>query len=192
MLNKINPNYLTAFGLTLVPFMVTAQQMGGIGGLAICLLLLLFREGTDIADGQLARRTNHITVFGQLFDPMVDSLSRGALFMGFLASGWMPLWMALIIFARDIGVWFVRALAASHGIVMAARPSGKYIKAVPQATAQIATVHGYLLVECKVNVPVEEVSWWLLFVATACTATTAFDYIYAGFSQIKTKTGRIF
>lgn len=185
MLYKINPNYLTGFGLTIVPFMIVAQQIGGIGGLSICLALLVLREVTDIADGRLARHTNQITTFGKLFDPLVDSLARFLLFLGFMASGWMPLWMVAIIFSRDIIVAYTRVFAASYGIVMAARPSGKYIKAIPQAVAQIVTVLGYLLVECGLKLPIESVSWTLLFIATVATASTAFDYIYAAWIQIK-------
>jgi len=187
LLHKINPNYLTGFGLTIVPFMIVAQQIGGIDGLGICLTLLVLREATDIADGQLARYTNQITTFGKLFDPLVDSLARYLLFLGFMASGWMPLWMAAIIFSRDIVVAYTRVFAASYGIVMAARSSGKYIKAIPQAVAQITTVLGYLLVECGLKLPIENISWVLLFIATVATASTAFDYIYAAWTQIRNK-----
>ena len=186
-LKRFNPNYMTGLGLTLVPFIIITQQMAGIIGLSLCLLFLSLRETTDILDGWLARFTNQVSNFGKLFDPLVDSLARTSVFIAFLASGWMPLWMVLLIFARDITVGYIRAFSASHGIVIAARPSGKYIKAIPQAVAQIGTVLGYLLVECGIGLPVEIISWWLLFLATACTFSTLFDYLYAAATQIKAK-----
>lgn len=187
MLKKINPNYLTGLGLTLVPFIIVTQQLAGIVGLSLCLFLLSLRETTDILDGWMARFTDQVSNFGKLFDPLVDSLARTSVFVAFLASGWMPLWMVLLIFARDITVAYTRALAATYGIVIAARPSGKYIKAVPQAIAQMGVVLGYLLVACGVNLPMETIAWWLLFIATACTFPTAFDYMFAAAAQIKAK-----
>jgi len=184
MFRKINPNYLTGFGLTLVPFMVIAHQIDGIEGLTVCLALLLLREGADIADGLIARRAKMVTDLGKLIDPLFDSIAKITLFFSFAASGWMDIWMLAIICLRDLFIAYVRAFLTTKGIVLAARSSGKYLHALPQSLAQILIIFGYLLVELGVSLPMEEISWTLLFIATMCTATTIFDYLYAAYAQI--------
>ena len=57
----------------------------------------------------------------------LDRSLRGA-----LPAGFMPLWMLLVLFYRDILVAYMRSMAAARGVVIAARTSGK-IKAIIQA-----------------------------------------------------------
>lgn len=56
---------------------------------------------TDFLDGQIARRTNSVSRVGQLLDPMVDRLLMICAVIGLLVNGRLPLWIFVIVVARD-------------------------------------------------------------------------------------------
>lgn len=57
---------------------------------------------TDFLDGLVARKTNSVTRLGQFLDPLVDRLLVLAAVIGLLIVGRLPLWIVLIIIARDL------------------------------------------------------------------------------------------
>ena len=94
----------------------------------------VFIELSDMFDGMIARARNEVTDFGKVFDPVADSVSRQTVFISFMVTGIIPLWLYLIFFYRDAFMQLMRIICASSGVVLAARRSGK-LKAVLQAIA---------------------------------------------------------
>ena len=189
------PNAITASRLVLAPLalfgLVMASPEGvdlgtptelSAGWLALVLVALVLAEISDGIDGAVARRTGSTSDVGKLLDPLADSIFRFFVFLGFYAAGWIPLWMVTVFFVRDLVVAYLRVFAALEQVVLAARRSGK-IKAVVQATAQIASVV-FAIVESMgwserflgFRIPVETACFGLVFVATAVTAWSAVDY----------------
>ncbi len=182
-MRRISPNALSLLRLLLTPIILVLQQQGTRQGLTAALIVLLIAEFTDLVDGWLARRTGQISDLGKLLDPLADSIMRLLIFLGFLASGWMPLWMVAIIFARDIIISYLRTYASTRGIVLAARWSGK-TKAWFQAIAQIGTILGWKLALDGVKLPFAQISWSLLFLATLVTALSVLDYLYVTVNKL--------
>lgn len=185
---RTTPNAITASRIVMAPLTLWAHQLGSMGGeirpmfLGLCLLGLIAAEVTDVMDGIVARRTGEVSAIGKLLDPLSDSIFRMFVFLGFLTAGWMPLWMMAIFFARDILVAYLRVFSGLQNIVLAARISGK-VKAVGQATAQIAIVILFLLDYYAVSqnlfgfaLPMAQLSFWLCFAAAAITVWSAYDY----------------
>lgn len=110
----------------------------------IALCLMLACEFSDWLDGYLARRMKWVSSSGKVLDPMADSLYRISVFAAIVANGWMPLWMLLIMAARDLGMSEVRLLAQRSQITLAARSSGKF-KAAIQGVAQFVIVLMYAI-----------------------------------------------
>ena len=184
---RTTPNAITASRIVLAPLTLAAHQLGSSdvispGWLGLCLLGLVIAEITDVMDGIVARRIGEVSAVGKLLDPLSDSIFRMFVFLGFVASGWMPLWMMCVFFARDILVAYLRVFSGLQNIVLAARISGK-VKAVVQATAQIALVILYLFDHWQLSdtwlgfaLPMEQVGWWLCFIAAGVTVWSAYDY----------------
>jgi CDP-diacylglycerol--glycerol-3-phosphate 3-phosphatidyltransferase len=135
------PNLLTLSRLILAPaflfaFLVPAH--GGIGGTAtgqwLALALVVYFELTDMVDGAVARHLAQTSQLGKILDPLADSISRFTVFLGFLVEGFASPWAIACIFYRDAIVSTIRVLAASQGVIVSARWSGK-LKAVVQGTA---------------------------------------------------------
>ncbi|HMV67050.1 MAG TPA: CDP-alcohol phosphatidyltransferase family protein [Myxococcota bacterium] len=179
----IHPNVITAARLPLAPLAVAALLWGGIGGTLLAAGLSLLLEITDLADGWIARRYKVESDFGKLFDPFADAFCRFTLFLGIYAIGHADLWMILVIFYRDSTIAFLRSIAATRNIVIAARQSGK-LKAVIQG---VGTQVCYLALVLGALLPGQawlgEVPWWTMLLITLATAASLVDYM-AGSREI--------
>lgn len=136
----------------------------------VVLVLAIISEISDVLDGALARKLGQASGFGQALDPLCDSLYRLTVFMAFAAAGWMPLWLVFPFLFRDIIVSYARIMAASRGVSIGARLSGK-IKAVIQGAAQIGVVIAHML-----GLP-NMVSIVLVGLAAVMTLYSLYDYV---------------
>src|SRR4030095_6456154 len=81
--------------------------------------LFLLTSLSDVLDGWLARRGNHVTAFGRIADPFVDKvLVLGT--MVFLAvmpwsREWFPAWIVVVVLAREFLVTALRGYIESQG-----------------------------------------------------------------------------
>lgn len=173
------PNLITitrVFAVLPVIWLVHAgAETGHSHYLWFALGLMLICEISDWLDGQLARRMNWVSSSGKVLDPMADSLYRISVFVAIVANGWMPLWMLLIMAARDLGMSEVRLMAQRARITLAARPSGK-IKAAVQGVAQFAIVLMYAIGGGAISEYMSFVINALLYIATAVTLWSVVDY----------------
>jgi len=84
---------------------------------------------SDVLDGWLARRGNHITAFGRIADPFVDKVMVLGV-MIYLAvcpwsQAWFPAWVVVVILAREFLVTGIRGYVESMGAQFPADAFGK-------------------------------------------------------------------
>jgi CDP-diacylglycerol--glycerol-3-phosphate 3-phosphatidyltransferase len=74
---------------------------------------------SDVLDGWLARRGNHVTAFGRIADPFVDKvLVLGAMvFLSVLGWSrvWFPAWIVVVVLARELLITALRGYVESRG-----------------------------------------------------------------------------
>lgn len=67
---------------------------------------------TDWMDGQIARRTQTVSWFGKLLDPVCDRCLLFCGVLGLVIIGELPVWVAVLVIGRDCylawGMWLVR------------------------------------------------------------------------------------
>ncbi|ATZ16943.1 CDP-diacylglycerol--glycerol-3-phosphate 3-phosphatidyltransferase [Williamsoniiplasma luminosum] len=135
------PNRITVFRLILVPFITILMLLGfylkaetlliGNNSYQISIFYLvagiLFILGSlsDFLDGYLARKNNQVTDFGKFFDPIADKLLVNTTLILFAWTGMLPVWIALILIARDIFVDFIRMILSKKQVTLAAGIWGK-------------------------------------------------------------------
>lgn len=73
---------------------------------------------TDWLDGYLAKKLNQATVLGAFLDPMADKVMIGALTIGLVAKGLMPIELACVILGRDLAL-----IAASFALRAIEKPA---------------------------------------------------------------------
>jgi len=106
------PNLLSLFRLLLIPvflvLLVNRQYLPA-------LLVLVVSSLTDFVDGYVARHFNQVSRVGQLLDPAADRLFIFSTLIGLAWTGFIPWWLAGMIFAREFLLLIVGVILANHG-----------------------------------------------------------------------------
>jgi CDP-diacylglycerol--glycerol-3-phosphate 3-phosphatidyltransferase len=134
---------------------------------------------TDFLDGKLARAMGEVSTLGKYLDPFSDKISNMTIFMCFIATGYAPVWMVALIYFRESSVETLRTLAASEGLVMPARRSGKW-KTALQGIGIVAILLG-AIEPVRALVPGLNDIWHIfptivMGVITAITIISGIDY----------------
>ena len=92
-------NIITFVRLLMIPayFIVLLQ-----GHNLAAAVLFAAAAATDFLDGQVARRTHTVSRVGQLLDPVVDRLLMIFGVLGVFIVGRIPLWIIVLVLARDL------------------------------------------------------------------------------------------
>ena len=80
---------------------------------------------TDFLDGYLARKYNWVTDFGKFWDPVADKVLINSVLICFAFHCFIPVWIPVIMIARDVIVDAQRMVVAKKNIVVAANIWGK-------------------------------------------------------------------
>jgi CDP-diacylglycerol--glycerol-3-phosphate 3-phosphatidyltransferase len=174
------PNALTMFRLAVVPlFAVLLLSEGGLDDDRRIWATLFFTGAiiTDRYDGMIARRTNQVTEFGKLADPIADKALTGTALLGLSVLGLLPWWVTVVILFREVGVTLLRFWVIRHGVIAASR--GGKAKTVLQALAiglYILPLSGFLA----------SARWWVMAAALVLTVITGIDYVYRALTLRRT------
>lgn len=167
------PNRLTLLRIVLVPvFMTFLLIPAGRWRLLAALACFAVASLTDLIDGKLARRSNQVTNFGKLMDPLADKLLVSAALVVFVQLGLTNAWIAMIVIAREFLVTSLRLVAAGNGTVLAANYWGK-VKTASQmiAVCVVLALGGLGLPALAGSV--------LLWIAAALTVVSGIQYVMA-------------
>ncbi len=120
------PNSITLARLFLTVIYVAAASITGNAAAWIALAAFVIAAATDWLDGYLARKLNLVTALGKLLDPLVDKILVCAAFVHLSLEHLCPMWVTILIIAREFLVTGLRQIAVERGIVMAADRWGKW------------------------------------------------------------------
>ena len=149
---------------------------------SLALIMVLGFMLTDFLDGKLARKMGEVSTLGKYLDPFSDKISNMTIFMCFIATGYAPVWMVALIYFRESSVETLRTLAASEGLIMPARRSGKW-KTALQGIGIVAILLG-AIDPVRVLIPGFDSIWdvfpmTVMGVITAITIISGIDYFVA-------------
>lgn len=119
------PNKLTILRIVLTFVFILFLFTNGLFGKIVAFLLFAFASITDVLDGFIAKKSNQITDFGKLMDPIADKILVLSAFIAFAVMGLIPAWMVIIIVLREVAVTALRAIALTKGKVIQADSAGK-------------------------------------------------------------------
>ena len=148
----------------------------------LALVMVLGFMLTDYLDGKLARAMGEVSTLGKYLDPFSDKISNMTIFMCFIATGYASVWMVALIYFRESSVETLRTLAASEGLIMPARRSGKW-KTALQGIGIVAILLG-AIEPVRALIPGFNEIWHqfpvvVMGVITAITLISGIDYFYA-------------
>lgn len=164
------PNLLTLVRLLLVPVLAVllladdgADPTLRWWAMGVFVLAAL----TDLADGEIARRSGTVTTIGKIADPVADKALTGVALIGLSLLGDLPWWVTVVILVREIGVTVLRFAVIRHGVIPASR-GGK-----AKTVAQVVAIALYLAPLPAAADPVRIVT---MGIAVLLTVVTGIDY----------------
>jgi cardiolipin synthase len=114
------PNLLTLLRLFIIPFLVI-EILDGHFGVAFALFMLA--GISDGFDGLLARWLKQQTTLGLYLDPIADKLLLSTLFLVLTHVGFMPRYVTVLVFSRDLGILLISTLLFATNTLRDFRPS---------------------------------------------------------------------
>ena len=122
---------------------------------------------TDLADGEIARRSGTVTTVGKIADPVADKALTGVALVGLSILGDLPWWVTAVILGREIAVTVLRFVVIRHGVIPASR-GGK-----AKTVAQVIAISVYLAPLGAWSDPLRIVA---MGIALVLTVVTGVDY----------------
>jgi len=152
------------------------------------MVIFTFAAVTDFVDGELARRSNSITTFGKILDPIADKVLVLGAFAALSYLGVFPFWIVIPVFAREIVITIMRLYFLMRGIAIAAVQSGKQ-KTMMQIVA-IGVIFANLLFTRYYMPEFSEssglaISWTLTITMYAVLGFAVWLTIYSGYVFFK-------
>jgi cardiolipin synthase len=168
------PNLFTLVRILLTPFIVLELSRGNymaggwtFGGAAF----------TDILDGWLARRLGDQSKIGQYFDPIADKILLTSIYIGLALGKAVPLWIVLLIFARDLWILALSAIALRFTQFRGLQPS---VWGKASTFFQIMAAVGIMAARAYENHWFLQIANGLLAGVVALAALSGLDYTWRG------------
>jgi CDP-diacylglycerol--glycerol-3-phosphate 3-phosphatidyltransferase len=120
------PNAITLSRLVLTAVFVAGTAFGSVAGHWVAMVSFVIAAISDFLDGYLARRLGLVTPLGKLLDPLADKVLVCSAYVYLSACGLCPVWVTVLILAREFLVTGLRQIAVEAGQVIAADRLGKW------------------------------------------------------------------
>ncbi|HQG43590.1 MAG TPA: CDP-diacylglycerol--glycerol-3-phosphate 3-phosphatidyltransferase [Spirochaetota bacterium] len=120
------PNLLTLSRIILIPLFLYLIFTPTIEHRIWALVIFVIASLTDLLDGWTARKLKQETETGKFLDPLADKFLVIAALIAFLfLDPLIPLWMVIVIIARDLLITLMRYLAIKKGTTLKTSRLGK-------------------------------------------------------------------
>ena len=147
---------------------------------------------TDWFDGWLARVSNKVTTLGKFLDPLADKIIVLSALVMLLRLGRVPVWVVVLILARELLISGLRTIAMSEGLVIPASRGGKWKTSLQLSGIIALMVHYHFAIDYLVVTVMTDfhtVGLALLYISLIPGMGSAIDYMRA-FYTLETEEGR--
>lgn len=163
------PNAISVARMAMIPFIVQAVLQGA---WMTALVLFAIAGISDGVDGLIARFFHQDSALGAYIDPLADKALTIAVFATLAIVGIVPVWLLVVVVARDI------AILAGAGL-MAARGKAGAIRPLPISkinTAVLTAMAGWLLAANAFEWSIPAVNYGLIALVVILIAVSAAAY----------------
>lgn len=167
------PNRLTILRVAMIPVFILFMLWDSPYSDYLSAAVFISACVTDFFDGYLARKYNQVTTFGKFMDPLADKVLVCSAMICFVADAQcpMPVWVVIVIIAREFIISGFRLVAADKGVVIAASNWAKVKTAVQMIMAIVLIINFQHPVFFFIN-------RILIYSALVLTIVSLADYIY--------------
>jgi CDP-diacylglycerol---glycerol-3-phosphate 3-phosphatidyltransferase len=182
------PNLLTYVRVLAIPAVLVFSYLDSPRNAFIAAMIFAAASVTDAIDGYIARKYNLVSMIGKFLDPLADKLLVLAALLMLLDLGRVPVWIALIILAREMIITGLRSIAASEGLIIDARDLGKK-KTAFQMVGLWALILHYPYPIDVFNVPIDfhRLGLFFLYISVYYSLRSAWDYFAGFFRAVRTR-----
>jgi CDP-diacylglycerol--glycerol-3-phosphate 3-phosphatidyltransferase len=178
-------NIVTLLRLFLAPVFLVVVLTGEGTNVAAALVVFALAALTDWLDGYLARRYGEVTSHGAFLDPLADKVLTTSAFVALYMYDVVPLWMLVILIARDFSTTALRSIVGDRGSVVNTSMMAKvktFLQMVFIIVALLLLSMTRLMNGTSAGVQAQIVldSWFMdviMFVITAMALWTLFKYL---------------
>ncbi len=183
------PNTITLCRLVLTAIFVGGTALASTFGHWLAMVAFVIAAISDWFDGYFARKYGLVTPLGKLLDPLADKVLVCSAFVYLSAEGRCPVWITVLILAREFLITGLRQIAVEAGQVLAADRLGKWktgfqltycITCLVWFAVQPVSSHDPL---CWLLALLSNPQWWLtpvaLWLALALTLISGWNYMWS-------------
>ena len=137
---------------------------------------------SDWLDGWLARVSDKVTTLGKFLDPLADKVIVLSALVMLVRLGRVPVWVVVIIVAREFLISGLRTIAVSEGLVISASQGGKWKTSLQLTGIICLMVHYHYAIDYlfgTVMTDFQAVGLWLLYLSLVPAIVSAADYVRA-------------
>ena len=120
------PNLVTLARIALIPLILALLAWESRRNSFLAAALFSVAALSDWVDGWLARVSGKITTLGKFLDPLADKLIVLSAMVMLLRLGRAPVWVVVVMLAREFLISGLRTIAVSEGLVISASQGGKW------------------------------------------------------------------
>jgi CDP-diacylglycerol--glycerol-3-phosphate 3-phosphatidyltransferase len=137
---------------------------------------------TDWVDGWLARISNKVTRLGKFLDPLADKVIVLSALVMLVRLGRTPVWVVVLIAAREFLISGVRTIAATEGLEISASQGGKWKTSLQLCGIICLMLHYHYAIDYGFGTLVTDfhtVGSMLLYLSLVPLIASAVDYVRA-------------
>jgi CDP-diacylglycerol---glycerol-3-phosphate 3-phosphatidyltransferase len=133
------PNQLTVLRLGMCGLLLISMSFPWPYAATTAFVIFTLASITDWVDGAMARAYNLVTDLGKLLDPLADKILITAALVALVERHVAPMWMVVLIIAREFLITGLRIIAAHKQRILAAERIGKH-KTISQIVAILVSL----------------------------------------------------
>jgi CDP-diacylglycerol---glycerol-3-phosphate 3-phosphatidyltransferase len=174
------PNLITIFRMALIPVYLVFLAYESRHNSFWAAIVFSAAAASDWIDGWVARVSNKITTLGKFLDPLADKLIVLSALIMLIRLGRCPVWVVVLILARELLISGLRTLAASEGLVIDASQGGKWKTSLQLSGIIALMVHYHYPIDWIVTrrqTDFHAVGISLIYLSLVPSLASAVDYV---------------
>jgi CDP-diacylglycerol---glycerol-3-phosphate 3-phosphatidyltransferase len=186
------PNLMTVGRVALIPVFLALLAYENRRNSFLAALVFALAALSDWFDGWLARVSNKVTTLGKFLDPLADKIIVLSALVMLLRLGRVPVWVVVLILARELLISGLRTMAMSEGLVISASRGGKWKTSLQLSGIIALMVHYHFPIDyffATLMTDFHLVGLTLLYISLVPGMISAVDYMRA-FYTLETGDGR--
>jgi CDP-diacylglycerol---glycerol-3-phosphate 3-phosphatidyltransferase len=176
------PNLMTLGRILLIPIFLYLLAYENRRNSFLAALVYAVCALTDWVDGWLARVSNKVTRLGKFLDPLADKVIVLSALVMLVRLGRVPVWVVVLIAAREFLISGVRTIAATEGLEISASQGGKWKTSLQLCGIICLMLHYHYAIDYGFGTLVTDfhaVGSVLLYLSLVPLIASAVDYVRA-------------